>query len=121
MAKQTLTITLGADWKSGLRRQAKTAFAAKRYQGETLNFETAGAFFGQLTERRWALVHALQGAGELSVRELARRVGRDVKRVHEDAAALAALGLIEKTDSGGVVCPFSDIHVDMHVTEALAA
>lgn len=121
MAKRTLTITLGADWKSGLRKHAKTAFAAKRYQGERLNFESAGAFFGQLTERRWTLVHTLQGAGELSVRELARRVGRDVKRVHEDATALAMLGLIEKTASGGVLCPFADIHVDMHVTEALAA
>jgi hypothetical protein len=44
-----------------------------------LNFETPGAFFGQLTARHWALVNALQGQGELAVRELARRVGRDVK------------------------------------------
>ena len=48
------------------------------YQGETLNFETPGAFFGRLTERRWALVTALLGQGTLAVRELARRVGRDV-------------------------------------------
>lgn len=65
-------------------------------------------------ERRWASVHALLGAGELSVRELARRVGRDVKRVHEDVTALADLRLVERTDSGGVCCPYADIHVDMH-------
>ena len=33
---------------------------------------------------RWASVHTLPGLGELAVRELARRVGRDVKRVHVD-------------------------------------
>jgi predicted transcriptional regulator len=35
-----------------------------------------------------------QGKGELSVRELARSVGRDVKRVHEDVGILTTLGLL---------------------------
>jgi len=56
-----------------------------------------------LTEKRWAIVRACQGKGELSVRELARAVGRDVKRVHEDVMTLAELGLVERTESGGVV------------------
>ena len=38
---------------------------------------------------------------QLSVRELARTVGRDVKRVHEDVVILAGLGLLERTESGG--------------------
>lgn len=118
MEKRTLTITLQPDWKSALRKAARSAFAAEGYRGESLNFETAGAFFSHLTERRWAIVHALQGAGELPVRELARRVGRDVKRVHEDAGALVALRLIERTERGGLVCPFGDIHVDMHLRHA---
>jgi len=42
-----------------------------------------------------------RGKGELSVRELARTVGRDVKRVHEDVVILAGLGLLERTESGG--------------------
>jgi hypothetical protein len=54
-----------------------------------------------------------RGKGELSVRELARRVDRDVKRVHEDVVVLADLGLLERTESGGVVCPFSSMHIDM--------
>lgn len=36
-----------------------------------MNFETPEAFFGHLTARRWALVHLLLGAGEVSIRELA--------------------------------------------------
>ena len=75
------------------------------------NFETAGCFFGKLTEHRWALVHALQGQGAMSVRELARRVTRGVRRVHDDVEALAELGLFEGTERGGVVFPFDAVHI----------
>jgi predicted transcriptional regulator len=119
MAGRTLTITVDADWQGALRTAAREAFGATAYRGETLNFETPAAFFGKLTERRWALLRLLQGAGELPVRELARRAARDVKRVHEDVSALADLGLVERTERGGVVCPFADIHVDMHLREAV--
>jgi predicted transcriptional regulator len=118
---RTLTITLQADWKSALRAagaRAESGVADGRYQGETLNFETPAQFFGRLTERRWAIVRLMQGAGALGVRELARRVGRDVKRVHEDVQVLLELGLIEKTDQGEIVCPYRDIHVDMHLRAA---
>lgn len=118
MEKRTLTITVQPDWRGALRAAGRAAQAG-RYQGERLNFETPEAFFGSLTARRWALVHTLQGAGEISVRELARRVGRDVKRVHEDVTVLAELGLLDRTERGGVVCPFTDIHVDMHLREAV--
>ncbi len=115
MTKRTLMITMNADWRSALRTTGKRA-TARSYKGELLNFETAGSFFGKLTERRWALVHALQGQGAISVRELARRVARDVRRVHDDVQVLAELGLFERTDSGGVVCPFEAVHIDMRLT-----
>ena len=108
MTERSLTITLQPDWKEALRAMAKTA-KADTYQGEVLNFESPGHFFGQLTEKRWEIVRAAQGKGELSVRELARVVGRDVKRVHEDVVILADLGLLERTQSGGVLCPYSSL------------
>lgn len=116
MSKRTLTIRLQKDWRSGLRGAAKKA-SARTYQGEELAFETAGAFFGKLTERRWELVRALQGQGAMPIREIARRVDRDVKRVHEDVSALIDLGLLERTDEG-VVCPFARIHVDLEMSAA---
>lgn len=115
MAPRTLTITMQPDWRAALRAAGRAA-QADRYQGEALNFETPAIFFARLTARRWALVQALLGAGELSVRELARRAGRDVKRVHEDVAALTELGLVERSARGGVVCPFEDIHIDLRLT-----
>ena len=79
MTERYLTITLQTNWKGALRAMAKTAQADK-YQGEVLNFESPGQFFGQLSEKRWEIVRAAQGRGELSVRELSRAVERDVAR-----------------------------------------
>ena len=112
--RRKLTITLSPDWRTALRRAGK-ASQDDSYRGETLNFESPGAFFGRLTERRWALVSALQGQGAMAVRELARKVGRDVKRVHEDVQVQAELGLVERDHAGGALCPYADVHIDMHV------
>ena len=114
MTDRYLTITLQPDWKGALRAMAQAA-KADEYQGEVLNFESPGHFFGQLSEKRWDIVRAAQGKGELSVRERARAVGRDVKRVHEDVVILAELGMLERTEGGGVICPYSSMHIDMYL------
>ncbi|HEU0231488.1 MAG TPA: hypothetical protein VFR20_13040 [Burkholderiaceae bacterium] len=116
--ERKLTITIRREWKAALRDAGAVAEKGLRegvYQGETLNFESPGAFFSRLTANRWAMLGELQGAGGVGVRELARRLYRDVKRVHEDAAVLVELGLLERTESGALVCPYDDIHVDMHL------
>ena len=71
-----------------------------------------------MTEKRWDIVRAALGKGELSIRGLARMVGRDVKRVHEDIVVLAELGLLERTETGGVVCPYTSMHIDMVLNAA---
>jgi len=119
MEKRTLTITVDDDWRGRLRAAAGRGDAAE-YQGETLNFQRADEFFSMLTGNRWRLLHELMRCGEIGVRELARRIGRDVRRVHDDILILCDLGLAKRTDQGGVVCQFDDIHVDIHV-EKLAA
>jgi predicted transcriptional regulator len=113
--QRTLTITLQPDWRAALRAAGAAASRPDGYQGEVLNFESPGVLFSRLTERRWSLVHALQGQGPMAVRELARRVSRDVKRVHEDVQVLAELGLVERDAAGGVVCPFAEVHVNLHL------
>lgn len=117
MTQRSLTITLQPSWKAAIRAVGVAA-KADTYQGEVLNFETPAQFFGQLSEKRWNIVRAAQGKGEISVRELARIVDRDVKRVHEDVVILAALGLLERTESGGVSCPFTSMHIDMYMQAA---
>ncbi|MEA2691227.1 MAG: hypothetical protein QOJ16_614 [Acidobacteriota bacterium] len=64
-----------------------------------------------LTQKRWELLSALTGAGPLSLREAARRVGRDVKAVHGDAHALLKAGLLQKDEAGRIVFPFDAVRV----------
>jgi predicted transcriptional regulator len=117
MTQRNLTITLQPDWKAAIRAVGVAA-KADTYQGEVLNFETPAQFFGQLSEKRWNIVRAAQGKGEMSVRELARVVDRDVKRVHDDIVILAELGLLERTENGGVSCPYTSMHIDMYLQAA---
>ncbi|HSW03857.1 hypothetical protein [Aquabacterium sp.] len=117
MSKRTLTITLQPDWNAALREAGRSA-SARSYQGEVLSFESPGAFVGRMTERRWALVRALQGQGEIWLLELPRRVERDMKRVHEVVQKPIQLGLVERGENGGVVCPFAIMHIDMALRAA---
>ena len=117
MTQRNLTITLQPDWKAAIRAVGVGA-KSDTYQGEVLNFETPAQFFGQLSEKRWDIVRSAQGKGEMSVRELARVVDRDVKRVHDDIVILAKLGLLERTAGGGVTCPYTSMHIDMYLQAA---
>jgi predicted transcriptional regulator len=111
-----LTVKIDSDLRGSLRRVAKMA-KAKSYQGDFLTFESAAGFFGQLTEKRWEMVRALQGRPPMTIRAIAELVERGVKRVHEDVVALVELGLLERTKDG-VTCPFVTIHVDLELKAA---
>jgi predicted transcriptional regulator len=114
--KRTLTIKLHQDWRAALeeaREGALSAIESGRNEGATLAFTSPAEFFADITANRWALVEELQGAGTVGVRELSRRLGRDVKNVHADAAVLIGLNLIEKNSKGALRCPYDEIHLDM--------
>jgi len=65
-----------------------------------------------LTEKRWELLKVLCGAGPVSIREAARRVGRDIKAVHGDITALLNAGVLERTEDGRIVFPFEAVKVE---------
>jgi predicted transcriptional regulator len=88
-------------WKSGkAQRRARIAFA------------TPELLWKVLTAKRWELLKALCGAGPVSVREAARRIGRDVKAVHGDVQALLEAGLLVRAEGGGVEFPFDAVKVE---------
>lgn len=89
-----------------LRHATATEDAAPR-----ISFESHEALWGLLNEKRWEVLKAMAGAGPLSIREVARRVGRDVKAVHGDVTALIKSGVVDRHE-GGVVFPYDAIHVD---------
>lgn len=95
------------------------AWGKGEYAGEYLTFTSPGMFFDVINSRRWDLVVKLQKLGKTSIRELARQVQRDVRRVHDDIKILIEHNIVEQ-DAGGVYVPFDAIHADFTL-EAEAA
>lgn len=79
---------------------------------DVLSFATPAQLFTVLTPKRWMLIEQLQKSGPVSYRRLAELLGRDVKRVHEDAAALMEWGLVARHDHGGIHVPYDVIRAD---------
>ncbi|MVF25047.1 transcriptional regulator [Methylocaldum sp. BRCS4] len=77
-----------------------------------ISFETPELLWKVLTAKRWEILKTMTGAGPLAIREIARRVGRDVKAVHSDIHALLNAGLLDKAEDGRVVFPYDAVHVD---------
>jgi len=77
-----------------------------------ISFATPELLWRVLTQKRWELLKALCGAGPVSIREAARRVGRDVKAVHGDVTALLNAGVLNHTDDGRIVFPFEAVKVE---------
>lgn len=77
-----------------------------------ISFATPELLWRVLTPKRWELLKALCGAGAVSIREAARRVGRDVKAVHGDVTALLNTGVLYRMDDGRIVFPFEAVKVD---------
>jgi predicted transcriptional regulator len=87
-------------------------------QGTFISFESPALLFKVLTGKRWELIKSMTGAGPMSIREAARRLGRDVKAVHGDLKALLNTGILQKTDKGLVEFPFDAVHVDFTLKAA---
>jgi predicted transcriptional regulator len=82
-------------------------------QGCRYSFRSEERLLATLNPNRWAIIKALTGAGPLGVRELARRVGRDVKGVHTDAQALSTCGLIDRVEDGKLLLPYDEVKVEL--------
>ena len=111
------TVTLQVADLDEVKQRARDAFKGKK-QGSRISFATPELLFRLLTARRWELIRALTGAGPLTIREAARRVGRDVKAVHGDVHSLLRAGVLQKTAEGRIVFPFDAIRVDVMLRAA---
>jgi predicted transcriptional regulator len=60
----------------------------------------------------------MAGAGPLTIREVARRVGRDFKAVHTDVTLLVNAGILERTERGAVEFPYDRVHIEFDLMAA---
>ena len=98
-------------------KQRLAAAMRDEFQGAMLSFASVEVLWKVLTTKRWEILQAMTGQGPLSIREVARRVDRDVKSVHADITALVVAGVVDQSASG-VEFPFDSIHVDFIVSKA---
>lgn len=88
-------------WKTG-----------KAQKTDRISFASPELLWKVLTAKRWELLKAMCGAGPLTVRDAAQRVGRDVKAVHSDLSALLSAGVLSRTESGQVEFPYEAVKVE---------
>ncbi len=88
-------------WKTG-----------KASRGDRISFASPELLWKVLTAKRWELLKAMCAAGPMSVRDAARRVGRDVKAVHGDLTALFHAGVLARRESGQLEFPYDAVKVE---------
>jgi predicted transcriptional regulator len=110
-------VTLSVASRSDVTRRALEAFDGKA-QGARISFASVELLWSTLTKKRWEILQAMTGEGGMTIREAARRVGRDVKAVHGDVQALLNAGVLQKSADGKVVFPFDVVHVDFKLKKA---
>ena len=71
-----------------------------------------------LAPNRMAVVKVLVGNEPLALREIARRLDRDVKAVHTDVQMLLKAGVLNKTETGQIFFDYDAIHVDFMLKAA---
>ena len=77
-----------------------------------ISFSSPELLWQVLTAKRWEILKVLCGLGPVSIREAARRVGRDVKAVHGDVTALLNAGVLERAEGGGIVFPYDAVKIE---------
>lgn len=115
MKTVTLDIRSPADAMTDFVQAWKTG---KPQRSARISFATPELLWQVLTAKRWELLKALCGAGPVSIREAARRAGRDVKAVHGDVTALLDAGILNRTPEGKIEFPFDVVKVEFMLQAA---
>ena len=111
------TVMLSVESTSSVAARAKQALSGKP-QGDYISFASLELLWKVLAPNRMAIVKVLAGGEPLALREIARRVERDVKAVHNDVQMLLKAGVLNKTESGKIEFGYDEIHVDFMLQAA---
>jgi predicted transcriptional regulator len=112
------TVTIGVGTKEQVQERLADAFSGRAKGGARLTFASHALLWRVLSPNRWTVLEVMTGAGPLALREIARRVGRDVKGVHTDVHALLNAGVLVRTESGAFEFPYDAVRVDFTLRAA---
>lgn len=95
-------------------------------QGEevphVVNFQDASRIQRVLTPRRLELVKSLMDASAESIRDLADRLDRDVRQVHDDLQLLTEYRIVHFREEGGAkkpYVPYDTVTIEVELTTSL--
>ena len=111
------TVTLEVASREEVTRRALEAFKGKKHRAR-ISFATPEILWRVLSAKRWEVLKVMARQGPMTIREVARRVERDVKAVHRDVHALLDAGLLERTETNRVAFPFDAIRVEFTLRAA---
>lgn len=114
MSTLTIDVCTTTEWKARIVRAAK----ARMPEPPHYSFPSHELLWHTLTPARWNLLQTMAGQGPMPLRELARRIDRDIKSVHGDVQKLLNAGLLNRTDDGRIEFPYDDVHLDVHMHAA---
>ena len=113
MAKtQKRIVTVGLATPDDLGQRLSRALAGAP-AGAHISFPTLDLMWRVLGPKRLDILTVMAGQGPLAVREVARRVDRDVKAVHADVKALLLARIVRRGDDRKVEFPYDEIHIDV--------
>lgn len=110
-------VTLQVASRDEVNHRALEAFSGKA-NGHRISFATPELLWRVLTLKRWEILKLMTGEGELALREIARRAGRDVKAVHSDVHALLDAGILRRTEGGRFEFPYDSVKVQFELRAA---
>ena len=100
-------------WASALSVPG-AVLSGEKVQEQHVTFPDLRSMLNALSPKRLELLRDVHRRPARSVRELADRLGRDYKRVHEDVETLSESGLLLK-DEGTVSAPYDAITAEMRL------
>jgi predicted transcriptional regulator len=111
------TVMLSVESINSVAERAQQALKGKA-QGAYISFASLDLLWKILAPNRMTIVKAITGSEPLALREIARRVDRDVKAVHTDVQMLIKAGVLNKTETGKISFGYDAIHVDFMLKAA---
>jgi predicted transcriptional regulator len=117
----TIDLHVGYDPASAKARVLKAMHRAETGATDAerhVTFESWEGLTRTLGGKRLDLLRHVGREPVATVATLARALGRDYKRVHEDAEILMAAGLLDRTDDGGIRVGYDEIRTFTNLVPA---
>ena len=117
MAEQKSTLRIAVmsfeDMRATSIARARDLDAGIDRRDSLVAFVSQELLWKKLSPKRLEALDMMVGAGPMSIRELSRRLKRDVKAVYGDVQVLLQERLIVRTEDGQIELPFDEVLLEV--------